>query len=402
MHRRLERFSAMSVLVVDDNPSNVALLKTLLEDEGLHRITTLTDSRQVEHMLSSLDPDLVLLDLHMPYIDGHRVLQTITRFAAGTYLPVLVLTADSTTDARDRALGNGARDYLTKPFDTVEVALRVSNLLETRQLYGALRRTALAHVSPTSESELSERRVRILDVLRSRTITPHYQPVVDTETGAIVGYEALARFATPHERGPAGWFLDASSVGLGTELEWLAATTSLEFLQNDPAGGFLAVNMSPAAILHLFHAKLCDEHLCQRIVIELTEHVPIEDYAPLHRALSDMRMHGARLAADDLGAGYAGFRHLVSLSPDIIKLDISLVSGIHRSGSQRALASALVAFATDVGATVIAEGIENAEELVVLRDLGIPWGQGYYLGRPAPAPQSRSGMSARAVVADVT
>ena len=385
MHRRLEQFSAMSVLVVDDNPSNVMLLKTLLEDEGLLRITTLTDSRQVEHMLPSLDPDLVLLDLHMPYIDGYVMLRTITRFAAGTYLPVLVLTADSTTDARDRALSDGARDYLTKPFDTVEVALRVGNLLETRQLYGSLRRTALAHIAATTEAELLERREKTLDILRNRSITPHYQPVVEMATRAIVGHEALARFPAPHEHGPAGWFLDASSVGLGTELEWLAATTSLEFLQMDAARGFLAVNMSPAAILHLFHAKLCEEHLCPRIVIELTEHVPIEDYAPLHRALSDMRMHGARLAADDLGAGYAGFRHLVSLSPDIIKLDISLVSGIHRSRSQRALASALIAFATDVGATVIAEGIEDADELVVLRDLGVPWGQGYYLGRPEPA-----------------
>lgn len=388
MHRRLEQFSAMSVLVVDDNPSNVMLLKTLLEDEGLLRITTLTDSRQVEHMLPSLDPDLVLLDLHMPYIDGYVVLQTITRFAAGTYLPVLVLTADATTDARDRALSNGARDYLTKPFDTVEATLRVGNLLETRQLYGALRRTALAHTAATTEAELSERREKTLDVLRNRSITPHYQPIVEMATRAIVGHEALARFPAPHEHGPAGWFLDASSVGLGTELEWLAATTSLEFLQDDPARGFLAVNMSPAAILHLFHAKLCEEHLCPRIVIELTEHVPIEDYAPLHRALSDMRLHGARLAADDLGAGYAGFRHLVSLSPDIIKLDISLVSGIQRSRSQRALASALIAFATDVGATVIAEGVEDADELAVLRDLGVPWGQGYYLGRPEPAPRT--------------
>ena len=225
-------------------------------------------------MLPSLDPDLVLLDLHMPYIDGHVVLQTITGFAAGTYLPVLVLTADSTTDARDRALSNGARDYLTKPFDTVEVALRVGNLLETRQLYGALRRTALANTAATTEAELSERREKTLDVLRNRSITPHYQPVVEIATGAIVGHEALARFPSPHEHGPAGWFLDASSVGLGTELEWLAATTSLEFLQHDAARGFLAVNMSPAAILHLFHAKFCEEDLCPRIVIELTEHVP--------------------------------------------------------------------------------------------------------------------------------
>ena len=159
-------------------------------------------------MLPSLDPDLVLLDLHMPYIDGYVVLQTITRFAAGTYLPVLVLTADSTTEARDRALSNGARDYLTKPFDTVEVALRVGNLLETRQLYASLRRTALAHIAGTTEEELSERRERTLDVLRNRSITSYYQPIVEIATRTIVGHEALARFSTPHERGPAGWFLE--------------------------------------------------------------------------------------------------------------------------------------------------------------------------------------------------
>ena len=384
MQRRLEPFSAMSVLIVDDNPSNVTLLKTLLEDEGMNRITTLTDSREVEQTLSSADPDLILLDLHMPYVDGHVLIQTIARFAAGSYLPVLVLTADATSDARDRALGNGARDYLTKPFDTVEVILRVGNLLETRQLYSALRRTILASDSQVTEAEISARRTRTLDVLHNRSITPFYQPVVDIETRLIVGHEALARFPTPHERGPAGWFLDASSVGLGIELEWLAATKSLEFLQDGAVGGFLAVNMSPATVLHIDSELFCDEAFCSRLVIELTEHVPIEDYAALHRALRTMRDHGARVAADDLGSGYAGFRHLVSLSPDIIKLDISLVAGIHRSRSQRALTSALVAFAADVDATVIAEGIEEPDELAVLRDLGVPWGQGYYLGRPAP------------------
>ena len=89
--------------------------------------------------------------------------------------------------------------------------------------------------------------------------------------------------------------------------------------------------------------------------------------------------------ADDLGSGYAGFRHLVALSPDIIKLDICLVRGIHRSRSQRALAAAIVAFASDVGATVIAEGVEQPEELAVMQDLGVPWAQGYLLGRPEPA-----------------
>ena len=153
-----------------------------------------------------------------------------------------------------------------------------------------------------------------------------------------------------------------------------------------PTDTFLAVNMSPATILHMADNTLCEPAMCPRMVIEITEHVPIEDYSAVHHAVADMRAAGARLAADDLGSGYAGFRHLISLKPDIIKLDISLVGGIHRSREQRALASALATFAVDIGATVIGEGVEDADDLDVLREIGVPWAQGYHLGRPGPYP----------------
>ena len=143
-----------------------------------------------------------------------------------------------------------------------------------------------------------------------------------------------------------------------------------------------------ASVLHLLTHQLCEPELWPRIVIELTEHVPIEDYAAVHASMASMRERGSRLAADDLGAGYAGFRHLIRLQPDIIKLDISLVRGIHRSKGQRALASALVAFAADVGARVIAEGVEEPGELDALRDIGVPWAQGFFLGRPVPLPDN--------------
>jgi EAL domain-containing protein (putative c-di-GMP-specific phosphodiesterase class I)/CheY-like chemotaxis protein len=382
MTGRLERFSTMSVLVVDDNIANVELLAALLEDEGLSRVTTETDSRLVSDILPSVNPDLVLLDLHMPHLDGVAVLEQITRFAAGTYLPVLVLTADVTSDARNRALAHGARDFLSKPLDLTEVTLRIANLLETRQLYAALRRTGRVDEYAPEDDDLV--RDRIQTVLHDAGITPFFQRVVDVDTMTTVGHEALARFATSHERGPAGWFGDAFRVGLGVELEWLAVTRALPFLETAPTT-FLALNMSPATILHLREQNLCDPDLCPRIVVELTEHVPIEDYSALHDSLRDMRAHGARLAADDLGSGYAGFRHLIALEPDIIKLDISLVRGIHRNKGARALASALVAFAADVGAAVIAEGVEEAAELAELRDIGVHLAQGYYLGRPEPS-----------------
>src|SRR3954447_24138012 len=148
----------------------------------------------------------------------------------------------------------------------------------------------------------------------------------------------------------------------------------------------LAINQSSTNALHMVDHELFNSTVASRIVIELTEHVPIEDYTAVRGAFAGMRLQGTRLSADDLGAGDAGFRHLVRLQPDIIKLDISLTSGIHRSTEKRALTRAMVSFAQEVGAQLIAEGVEEPEELAVLQDLGVPWAQGYLLGRPGPLP----------------
>jgi signal transduction histidine kinase len=127
------------VFVIDDHPSNVALLQAVLTRAGIHRIFTETDSRQVLPRLGEVDPDLIVLDLHMPHLDGFAVLAQIREYAPSDYLPVLVLTADTTATASERALSAGAQDFVTKPFNNSEVVLRARNLLETRFLYTSLR-----------------------------------------------------------------------------------------------------------------------------------------------------------------------------------------------------------------------------------------------------------------------
>jgi EAL domain-containing protein (putative c-di-GMP-specific phosphodiesterase class I) len=123
-----------------------------------------------------------------------------------------------------------------------------------------------------------------------------------------------------------------------------------------------------------------------RLILELTEHTRIEDYGPVLAGMELHRREGVRIAVDDTGAGYAGLQHILRLRPDVIKLDLDLTRGIHLDPARRALAVSLKTFADELGAVVVAEGIEVREELETLQALGVPWGQGFHLGRPALVP----------------
>ncbi len=124
------------ILIIDDQESNIALLESMLEREGYTDLKSTTDSRQVSALFDQFQPDLILLDLRMPHLDGFAVMEQLReRLLAQVYLPILVLTADVTDETKLRALAVGARDFLTKPFDLTEVSLRIRNLLETRYLH---------------------------------------------------------------------------------------------------------------------------------------------------------------------------------------------------------------------------------------------------------------------------
>jgi putative two-component system response regulator len=129
------------ILIVDDDEGNLLLLKTILADVS-EEIETLNDSRQVEAVFSAFQPDIMLIDLHMPAPDGLEVLRLLrsARESLG-FLPVVVLTADTGHVARNSALILGADDFLTKPFDRMEVLLRVRNLLRSRRMYEELKET---------------------------------------------------------------------------------------------------------------------------------------------------------------------------------------------------------------------------------------------------------------------
>ena len=129
---------------------------------------------------------------------------------------------------------------------------------------------------------------------------------------------------------------------------------------------------------------MLDGYPAQRLVLELTEHAVVQDYASLQVALHPLRQRGVRVAIDDAGAGYASMRHILQVRPDIIKLDMSLTRGIDQDFQRRAMASALIAFARETGSVIVAEGVETEAELAQLKRLGAANAQGFLLGRPKP------------------
>lgn len=235
-----------------------------------------------------------------------------------------------------------------------------------------------------AEREKFECETRIKSVLAGVGLKMVYQPIVDLVNGAVAGFEALSRFHAEPQRGPDIWFAEAARIGLGVPLEAKAASLALHALRLMPGGPYLALNFSAETILSSALESLLEGFPLDRVVLEITEHESIEHYAELAEKLQPLRDAGLRISADDVGAGYANFRHILNLAPDMIKLDLTLTRNIDSDSSRRALASALIAFAEKTGCAIVAEGIETEAELDTLRGLGVRIAQGYLLGKPMP------------------
>ncbi|HZC28336.1 MAG TPA: EAL domain-containing protein [Gaiellaceae bacterium] len=227
-----------------------------------------------------------------------------------------------------------------------------------------------------------ERR-RISAVLRWGQLGVVLQPIFDLQRRECVGFEVLARFEAAPDRSPAAWSEAAASVGLGEELELLAVRAALGLLAQLPKHATVSINISPAVAASEALFELVAP-IGDRVVLELTEHARVDDYEALEVAVKRLRACGARIAIDDVGAGFASLRHIRGLCPDILKLDLSLTRDIDGDPARRALAASLASFAREIDATIAAEGIESHEELTLLRELGIDYGQGFYLGPPQP------------------
>ena len=223
----------------------------------------------------------------------------------------------------------------------------------------------------------------ILEIIQSRAYRTVFQPITNIRTQQISGYEALTRFEDG--RRPDEVFRMAGQAQLQSALETAAVKSAISHLSGLQEGRYLSVNVSAQTVADPeFQATVLSARP-EQIVIELTEHDAVENYQQLIDDLAPLRAAGVRLAVDDVGSGYAGFKHILTLLPDIIKLDRSLITGLPDSQAKRAMVAAMVGFAGETGITLVGEGIETEDECEAALQLGVVFGQGYLLGRPEEA-----------------
>jgi EAL domain-containing protein (putative c-di-GMP-specific phosphodiesterase class I)/ActR/RegA family two-component response regulator len=380
------------VIVADDNPRvREGLIDLIGNEPSLDLVGVAEDASEAIDLAERHHPEVALVDVSMPGGGGARVARELRARFSPTR--VIALSAHEGREIILRMLGAGVAGYLVKDAAPEEILHAIRECVAGHPVFSKAVTAALLEEiggylrRQEDESEtLLQRGVRARRLIRGDGLSMALQPIMDLESGEIEGVEALARFTPPPDWGPTEWFDEVDELGLREELELAALRRGLAEADRLPAGWFLSVNLSPDAVTSDRVLRTLERHRVDRIVVEITEHARVADYASLVRALEDFRSRGGRVAIDDTGAGFASFRHVVVLVPDVIKLDMSLTRSIDQDRGRRALASAMISFASEVGATIVAEGIETAGELEALRALGVRFGQGFYLAPPRMVP----------------
>jgi EAL domain-containing protein (putative c-di-GMP-specific phosphodiesterase class I) len=225
----------------------------------------------------------------------------------------------------------------------------------------------------------------IEQVVQGRDFSLVFQPIFELDGGSMLAAEALVRFSAWGSKRPEAVIAQAHRVGLGVELEVAIVEAAVAHLSELPGEALLSLNAGPTALASGRIAGALDGVEAERVIVELTEQIRVDDYPHLAGSLRALRDTGARFAVDDAGAGFASLMHILKLAPDFIKLDGELIKSIDIDPVRRSLAAALMRFAEETGAVLIAECIETPAELHALRELGVRYGQGFHLARPAPA-----------------
>lgn len=283
-----------------------------------------------------------------------------------------------------------------EPVAGVDLGFGCALLRETSEreletvIYSAMKQAIRQAKERSADPELASRMKEFLGIFTDRLISSVYQPIVSLSTGSVFGYEALTRGPEQSPlRSPLALFQMAEHADKLYAFDRLAREQAILGIEGLESRQRIFLNI-PASILHDpdFSAGQTLALLSRRglapsnVVFEITERSSIEDFKTAKQVIDHYRRQGYRIAIDDAGAGYSSLQAIAEIQPDFIKVDRSLVSGVHRDKVKEYILETFVTFAKRLNIEVIAEGIENGEDLETLLRLGVHYSQGYYLGRP--------------------
>ena len=376
----------LRVLIADNNAfTRNALVDLVLNERSLQLVGAVPDAEEAVHLAHLERPDVALVDAGMPRGGGPKVASGIRLHSPQTR--VVALSASGDRDSVLEMLRAGIDTYLDVGGRGEEILHAIHHVGrgQNRLVPDLVREMTAGLADEERHAGRHRRRAgRVRRLIRGADLEVVFQPIIDLRNGRVVAVEALARIATQPTRSPAWWIDEAWAVGLGIDLELVALRAALAHLERLPRELLLTVNASPRTFVSPELLDALEGVAARRLVVEVTEHAPVEDYDVFEEGVSKLRARGMRLAIDDAGAGFSSLGGILRLAPEFIKLDISLIRTIASDEAGRATASALIRFASDIGAEIIAEGIETQAQLQTLRGLGVAYGQGFFLARPAP------------------
>jgi EAL domain-containing protein (putative c-di-GMP-specific phosphodiesterase class I) len=369
---------AARVLIVDDDPAVAGSLSRLLGSTG-HIVTIASDGHQAMALIESAAFDVIVSEIRMPNVDGLNLLRAIR--GRDLDVPVVFLTGRPTLETAVDAVEHGAFRYLVKPVDGKELAATVERAAQVHRL-ARVRREAATEFPGKLIGDLAGLESRYASGVDKLWIA--MQPILSWRNRAVYAYESLLRSDEPTLRNPIDFIEAAGRLGRTSELGRTIRQRIAGQIAEAPRAVQMFVNLHPL--------DLVDEELCSgsgaltpfasRVVLEVTERAALEQVNGLGAGVKRLRELGYRIALDDLGAGYAGLSSFALLEPEIVKVDMSLIRGIHESPMKQKLFRSFITLCKDLDTEIIAEGVEVAEERDCLNSLGGDLYQGYLFARP--------------------
>ena len=380
-----------TVLVVDDDLAVGRMISRVLEAAG-YEVTTVDGGSAAVESIMRLPFDVVLSDIQMPAMSGVELLSVIRAYDLD--VPVILMTGEPTVETAMEAVSLGAIQYLQKPTPS-DVLLKAVEQASRLHRMAQIKRDALKLLGGEEDMQAGDRaglQTRFDRALESMWMA--FQPILDTKRQRIFGYEALMRSREPSLPHPGAVLKAAERLSRLDELGARVRHLSAEAFARAPTDDcLLFINLHPRDLLDkaLFEADAALTKIASRVVLEITERSAIDDVKDIQARVAVLRYHGFRIAIDDLGAGYAGLSSFVALSPEIVKLDMSLVRDVHTSEIRQRLIGSMAMLCKEMGMRVVAEGVEVIEESEKVKALGCDLVQGYLYAKPGPPSPQVSG-----------